>query len=321
VSRKKSYAFKAINNDWIKRGYEIEIDKIIITPRRPIKEEIVKSLTKSIQEEGLLDPILISEENVLIAGLHRLEAFKRLRKKSIPCTIITKTNSIKKGKKESYAFKTRDNEGVDREYGIERDYEIEIDKIIINERRPAREWGVLKMAKSIQEKGLLTPILISKNNILIAGLYRIEAFKLLRRKTIPCTIINEESPFKLKLMEIRSNIVRVDEGKYRKDIENKYKKTGFKKIEEKYAGMFENKWSRELQKYCRKLEIYGYINPTMVPNNDYLASKYKKYIDLSIETIKRINILYEQYPKMKREDYYGISELIEFINTITFNIN
>jgi len=64
----------------------IRISKIIIPKnRRKINEEVVKSLMESIETIGLLNPITTCNENILIAGLHRLEAFKRLGRKEIDC--------------------------------------------------------------------------------------------------------------------------------------------------------------------------------------------------------------------------------------------
>ena len=47
----------------------------------------VKELADSIQEFGLLNPITIDQGNVLIAGLHRLEAVKTLGWTEVECTV------------------------------------------------------------------------------------------------------------------------------------------------------------------------------------------------------------------------------------------
>jgi ParB/RepB/Spo0J family partition protein len=68
---------------------KVNINKIIIPQnrKRQLNPEKVKELKESIQEIGLLQPIIISSQNVLIAGLHRLEACKALGWNEIDCII------------------------------------------------------------------------------------------------------------------------------------------------------------------------------------------------------------------------------------------
>ena len=71
-----------------------EISKIIVGPRlRPLDNDFVEELAQSIQREGLLEPILITRERVLIAGNNRLEAFKRLGRTEIPVIIMDVSES------------------------------------------------------------------------------------------------------------------------------------------------------------------------------------------------------------------------------------
>lgn len=60
-------------------------DVVIGEGRRPIDPGHVKRLSISITELGLLHPIIVSLDNVLIAGRHRLEAVKLLKLKEIAC--------------------------------------------------------------------------------------------------------------------------------------------------------------------------------------------------------------------------------------------
>jgi len=76
-------------------GYrEIELSEIVANPyqpRREIHPEQIEELAKSIQSEGLLQPIVVREKNgkfELIAGERRLQAFKHLKLKAIPARII-----------------------------------------------------------------------------------------------------------------------------------------------------------------------------------------------------------------------------------------
>ncbi len=76
-------------------GYrEIEVKSIAANPyqpRREIHPEHVEELAKSIQSEGLLQPIVVREKKgkfELIAGERRLHAFKHLKLAKIPARII-----------------------------------------------------------------------------------------------------------------------------------------------------------------------------------------------------------------------------------------
>lgn len=76
-------------------GYrELEVKSIVANPyqpRREIHPEHVEELAKSIQSEGLLQPIVVREKKgrfELIAGERRLCAFKHLKLKKIPARII-----------------------------------------------------------------------------------------------------------------------------------------------------------------------------------------------------------------------------------------
>jgi len=71
---------------------EIEVEKIAIGERKRRADELkILELANSITEIGLLNPITVAHLNggyKLIAGLHRLEAFKQLGRETIPALII-----------------------------------------------------------------------------------------------------------------------------------------------------------------------------------------------------------------------------------------
>jgi ParB family chromosome partitioning protein len=76
-------------------GYrEVEVRQIVANPyqpRREIHSEQIEELAKSIQSEGLLQPIVVREKKgkyELIAGERRLQAFKYLKLPKIPARII-----------------------------------------------------------------------------------------------------------------------------------------------------------------------------------------------------------------------------------------
>lgn len=67
----------------------IEISKIEIGQnRRPVDKETVEQLVQSIQSVGLLSPITVTKDFKLIAGSHRIEAYKQLGREIIPGIVI-----------------------------------------------------------------------------------------------------------------------------------------------------------------------------------------------------------------------------------------
>lgn len=65
----------------------IPIIKVIVTDgRRPLHD--VSDLANSIQEVGLLQPIVVTPDRKLVAGLHRLEACRSLGWKTIPTRVL-----------------------------------------------------------------------------------------------------------------------------------------------------------------------------------------------------------------------------------------
>jgi len=66
----------------------VKISDIKIGPgRREVEPNDARALSKSISEIGLLNPITISSDYTLIAGMHRLEAAKLLGWTKIECTV------------------------------------------------------------------------------------------------------------------------------------------------------------------------------------------------------------------------------------------
>ena len=67
---------------------QIKISEIKINPgRRDTQQRNVEELARSIAAVGLMKPITVTQDNTLIAGLHRLEAVKLLGWTEIECTI------------------------------------------------------------------------------------------------------------------------------------------------------------------------------------------------------------------------------------------
>ena len=67
---------------------QMKICEIKINPgRRDIQQRNVEELVRSIAAVGLMNPITVTQDNTLIAGLHRLEAAKLLGWTEIECTV------------------------------------------------------------------------------------------------------------------------------------------------------------------------------------------------------------------------------------------
>lgn len=67
---------------------EIEVSKIIVGER--IRKDLgnIKELVQSIDLVGLLQPITITKQNILVFGQRRLEAVKELGLKTISALIL-----------------------------------------------------------------------------------------------------------------------------------------------------------------------------------------------------------------------------------------
>ena len=67
---------------------QIKISEIKINPgRRDTQQRNVEELARSIAAVGLMNPVTVTQDNTLIAGLHRLEAVKLLGWTEIECTV------------------------------------------------------------------------------------------------------------------------------------------------------------------------------------------------------------------------------------------
>ena len=64
---------------------DVKVPKIKV---RDVQEAEVLDIAKSIKNDGLLNPILVDENGILIAGLRRFLAHKKLKKKSIKCITV-----------------------------------------------------------------------------------------------------------------------------------------------------------------------------------------------------------------------------------------
>lgn len=88
--------------------------------------------------------------------------------------------------------------------------QIRIEDIKIR-KRVRKELGDLKsLMDSMKRFGLLSPVIISRDNELIAGHRRIESARRLGWKTIPVAIVDHEDDLEKLELEIEENIQRKD---------------------------------------------------------------------------------------------------------------
>jgi ParB family chromosome partitioning protein len=81
------------------RIIEVDLDKLEYSPNQPrlhYDETKIEELANSIQENGLIQPILVKKDNdkyQIIAGHRRFLAFKKLNKESIPAIVKNNQNN------------------------------------------------------------------------------------------------------------------------------------------------------------------------------------------------------------------------------------
>jgi ParB family chromosome partitioning protein len=86
-----------------------------------------------------------------------------------------------------------------------------ISSITVPEHRQRREIGdINELADSISRLGLIHPVVVDRNNCLIAGFRRFSAVKALGWTHIDCTYTDELDPLVLHLIELEENIKRKD---------------------------------------------------------------------------------------------------------------
>lgn len=73
---------------------ELDINDIKIGERHRKNLGDIDSLVESIKRIGLLQPVVINEDHILIAGERRIAAFKKMKRKSIPVRIINLVNIL-----------------------------------------------------------------------------------------------------------------------------------------------------------------------------------------------------------------------------------
>lgn len=87
---------------------------------------------------------------------------------------------------------------------------VPIEAIVVGERRRKKMGNLASLAKSIEARGLLHPIIIRNGNKLVAGERRLEACKRLGWKKIPARRFESLSDDELRAVELEENTERLD---------------------------------------------------------------------------------------------------------------
>ena len=110
--------------------------------------------------------------------------------------------------------------------------ELKVSEIVVlgEEQRQLQPAKVEEIADSVKEIGLMHPITIDSTNRLIAGLHRLEAFKLLGNEKIPVRVTEETNPLKLRLMHLDENLADGQLLPYEESVALKEKKEIYEKL-------------------------------------------------------------------------------------------
>mgnify|MGYP001567577656 CR=1 FL=1 len=88
--------------------------------------------------------------------------------------------------------------------------QLKVSEVKVGERFRTTFDGIEELAASIQEFGLIEPIVCDENNILIAGERRLKAHQLLKLETIEVKYINELNDLQKREIELEENLHRKD---------------------------------------------------------------------------------------------------------------
>ena len=87
---------------------------------------------------------------------------------------------------------------------------IPVDDIIVKKRIRQDSGDIESLADSLKRYGQISPIVISKKNVLIAGGRRLEAAKLLGWRTINAVISESATELEMLELEVEENLQRRD---------------------------------------------------------------------------------------------------------------
>lgn len=92
--------------------------------------------------------------------------------------------------------------------------EVAIGEIEIGERRREKLGPIASLADSIERNGLLHPLVVTEENVLVAGRRRLAAMEKLGWKKVPVRRFEKMSPDELRALELEENTQRLDLSDY-----------------------------------------------------------------------------------------------------------
>lgn len=124
--------------------------------------------------------------------------------------------------------------------------QIRIEDIIVK-KRVRRDLGDLRpLMKSLQSYGLLNPIILNRQNELIAGHRRLESAKMLGWRTIQAVILDKESELEKLELELEENL-------HRRNLSADELSDGYARLEQlKNPGFFTRLWEA-VKRFFRRL--------------------------------------------------------------------
>ena len=87
---------------------------------------------------------------------------------------------------------------------------ISVDDVIVKKRIRKDDGDIESLAESLKQYGQISPIVINKNNVLIAGGRRLKAAKLLGWRTISAVVLESDTELERLELEVEENVQRRD---------------------------------------------------------------------------------------------------------------
>ncbi len=123
--------------------------------------------------------------------------------------------------------------------------QVRIDEIVIKKRLRKDFGNLAPLKKSMQQFGLMNPIVITQRKELIAGHRRLESARQLGWETIKAEIIQDPSDLQRLEMEIEENVQR-------RNLSTDELAEGYSKIDKlNHPGLFKRIWEAIKRFFCR----------------------------------------------------------------------
>jgi ParB-like chromosome segregation protein Spo0J len=91
--------------------------------------------------------------------------------------------------------------------------DLRVDQIRDYDRNPRKnDDSVEKTAHAINEYGFLVPILVDPGHVVIDGHLRLKAARMLGMETVPCVVVEDLDPVKIKALRLSVNRIAQDAG-------------------------------------------------------------------------------------------------------------